>query len=218
MALSYPLDILTDWPGWTPQFELVWRKEQSTQTNGVVRTKDFGTPLWVMTAATKSLSRRELDYWRARLDALDGGDKTFKGYPLSRCWPIAYPGGSWPTGVSFSGTTAAINSIGADNKSFSLKSLPAAYVVSVGDMIGVTYGSPAKYGLFRVMEAKTASTPGGVTAEFEVRPSLPVGLAVNDVVSVKRPYCLMTILPGSIDTGSAENGRGKATFRAIQYI
>jgi hypothetical protein len=215
MALSYPLDILADWPGWTPQFELLWRKEQSRQSNGVTRTKDFGDPLWTMTATSKSLSRRELDYWRARLDALDGGDKTFKGYPLSRCWPIAYPGGSWPTGVAFDGISAQIHSIGADNKSFSLDHLPAGFVVSIGDMLGATYAVTSN-GLFRSQETVTANG-SGITAEFEVRPYLPVGLAVTDVVSVKRPYCLMTLVPGSLTTPSDDSGRGKISFQAIEY-
>ena len=214
MAITYPVEILQDFPGWTNRFELLWRQEQSRQQSGVTRLKDFGEPLWMMSASTRSLSRRELDYWRARLDALENGINTFKGYPLSRCWPIAYPGGSWPTGVSFSGDTAAVHTV-SSTKSLRLKSLPAAYVVSVGDMLSITY-STSKHGLVRVMETVTADGSGD-TAAFEVRPHLPIGVAVNDVVSVKRPWTPMTIVPGSIQASSEDNGRGKISFDAVEY-
>ncbi len=215
MALSYPLDILGDWPGWTPKFKLMWRHEQSRQTNGVTRTKDFGEPLWTLKATSRDLSRRELDHWRARLDALGDGINTFKGYPLSRCWPVAYPRGAWPTGVAFNGLTATVHTIGGDNKSLRVDLLPAGYVVSVGDMLSITY-STSKHGLLRVMETVTADG-SGVTPAFEVQPHLPIGVAIDDLVMVKRPYCLMTIVPGSVDDDSGDSGRGKISFEAVEY-
>lgn len=214
MALSYPLDILADWPGWVTKFELMWRQEVSRTQAGVTRVKDFGEPLWTMSASTRSLSRRELDYWRARLDALEGGLKTFKGYPLSRCWPIAYPGGSWPTGVAFDGVSAVVHTVSSTN-SLRLKSLPAGYVVSVGDMLSIAH-STTKYCLVRAMETVTADG-SGITAAFEVRPHLAIGVAANDVVSVKRPHCPMTLVPGSVSASSEDNGRGKISFDAVEY-
>ena len=216
MSLTYPLDILADWPGWTTSFDLLWRQEQSRQANGVTRVKDFGEPLWRMTASTRSLSRPELDHWRARLNALENGIKTFKGYPLSRCYPIAYPRGTWPTGAAFDGVSATVYSIGADNKSLAVDMLPAGFVFSVGDFISVAYSAGTKFALLQVMETATASG-AGVTPEFEVRPHLPIGLAVDDVVSVRRPHCLMTLVPGSVASESEDNGRGKISFSAVEY-
>lgn len=214
MSLTAPFDILADWPGWTTEFDLLWRKETSRQANGVSRVKDFGTPLWQLTAFTNSLSRQDLDIWRARLNALDGGEQTFKGYPMSRCFPIAYPRGSWPTGAAFSGETATIHTIGVDNKSLRIDNLPAAYRVSLGDCVQITAGSGKIY-LLQVMETVTASG-GGLTPAFEVRPHLPVGIAVDNLVSVKRPYCPMTIIPGSIKSPSSLNGRGTVSFQAVE--
>lgn len=214
MTITYPLDILATWPGWTRKFELLKRQEVSRQKNGVTRVKDFGTHLWTMSASTRSLSRRELDQLRATLDALDGAEGTFKGYSLSRCWPIAYPGGAWPTGASFNGVSATVHTVGEGGKSLRIDLLPVGFVVSQADMVSVATASGER--LFRVVEASTADG-SGITPEFELRPHLPSDIAVNDLVRVTRPYCLMTINPGSISSDSDDSGRGRISFQATEY-
>jgi len=216
MSITYPLDILADFPGWLTDFDLLWRQEQSRQANGRTLVKDFGSPLWQMGGVSKPLRPNVLDEWRARFAALENGLQTFKGYPLSRCFPIAYPNGSWPTGGGFDGISATIYAIGADNKSLQVDLLPAGFALRVGDFIQITYGSPAKYGLHQVMEA-AAADEDGITPEFEVRPHLWPGIAINDLVSVKRPFTLMTLVPGSV-TSSADpqTGRGSISFQAVE--
>ncbi len=214
MALTFPLDI-ADWPG-TNVFDLLWRKEISRQASGATRVKDMGTPLWRATYTSREMKPSVLDYWYARLLSTDGGEKTFKGSPSFRSFPILYPNGSWPTGASFDGASAIVHTVGASNKSLKLDLLPVGYTLSVGDFISVNY-SADKYQLFQVMEAATADGTG-TTSEFEVRPHLPVGLAVNDVVSVKRPFCLMTIDQGTLAKSVNRVGRGEIAFEATQYI
>ena len=217
MSISYPQDILASFPGWSVEFDLAWRQEQSRQANGRTIVKDFGSPLWRAGYQSRSLSINELDYWRARLVSLENGLQTFKGIPLSRCYPILYPNGTWPTGGSFDGVSATIASIGSGNKSLTVDLLPAAYQFSVGDYISIAYSSaPTKYGLHQVMEAATADG-SGISGEFEVRPHLWPGMAVNDLVTVKRPFCIMAIVPGSISSASdAQTGRGSVSFQAIE--
>lgn len=77
MTITYPLDILTDFPGWSTDFRLVYRQEQSRHANGRTRVKDFGTPIWSATYVSKNLSPNKLDYFRARLNLLEGSLKTF---------------------------------------------------------------------------------------------------------------------------------------------
>src|SRR5690606_11490609 len=132
------------------------------------------------------------DEWRARLDALENGLQTFRGYPLSRCFPIAYPSASWPTGGTFAGDTATIFAVGVDNKSLQVDLLPAGFQLRVGDMIQVRRGSTTRRDLYRVQEVATADG-AGLTPAFKVRPHLWPGIAVDDVVSVKRPWCTMAI-------------------------
>jgi len=210
MTISYPLDLLANFPGWCTEFDLLWRQEQSRQANGVTRVKDFGAPLWRGTFQSRSMRPNELDEWRARLRALENGVQQFRGVPLSRCYPIAYPNGSWPTGSAFNGA-AALASIGADRKSIGVKTLPAGFQLRVGDVIQI-----GSRNLHSVEEAATANA-GGTTGTFEIRPHLWPETAVGDVVSVKRPFCLMTIVPGSItSTADPQTGRGSVSFQAVE--
>ncbi len=207
--LSFPLDFLTSFPGWTTEFQPQWRQEQSRSANGKTYVKDLGSPLWIGTWQSKSLTANELDEWRARLDALENGAATFVAYPLSRCYPIAYPNGSWPTGGAFSGV-CQLNSM-SGGRIVSLKGLPATYKVSVGDLIQIGTAD-----LHRVMEVAMASG-GGVTGQFEVRPYLWPTALVNASVRLVRPSCVMNIVPDSItSTADLQTGRGSITFKGME--
>jgi hypothetical protein len=216
MALSFPLDFLPNWPGWSTEFDLMWRKEVSRQANGATRKKDLGTPLWHAKFETRDLFRpSELDYWRAVLNSMDGGEATFRGYQIARSYPILYPNGSWPTGVSFNGETATVHTVGGDNKSLRVDLLPVGYTISVGDFLSVEYATGTKYFLCQAVEAAIADG-SGVTPSFEVRPHLPPGLAVDGIVRVKRPFCLMTIDTDTLSIPANLLGRGKISFEATE--
>lgn len=211
MAITYPLDLLADFPGWSTEFDLLWRQEQSRQANGVTRVKDLGSPLWRASYQSRSMKPNELDHWRARLDALENGLQTFIGYSTSRCFPIAYPNGSWPTGGAFNGQTAEVYSIGPNRKSIAIASVPAAFTLQVGDMVSIGPGN-----LHRVEEA-AVSGEFGQTSLFEIRPHLWPATVAGNTVYVKRPYCIMAVVPGSISsTADASTGRGIVSFQAVE--
>lgn len=100
-----------------------------------------------------------------------------------------------PTGSTLGASTVQINSLNVDNRQISLKGLPAAYVISVGDMLSFTYGSsPTRYALHRVVEAATANG-SGVTPQFEVTPLIRAGAAVDATVTLVKPVCKAVLLP-----------------------
>jgi hypothetical protein len=207
MAITYPLDFLDIFPGWTTEFDLLWRQEQSRQDNGVTRVKDFSSPLWRASFQSRSMRPNELDEWRARLDALENGLQQFRAGPLSRCYPIAYPNGAGMGVVS----GAALNTLNANRKAITVKSLPAGFQWRVGDVLQI-----GTRNLHRVQEAATANG-SGITGTFEIRPHLWPETAVNDLVAVVRPSCLMTVVPGSIgSTADIQTGRGSISFQAIE--
>lgn len=210
MALTAPLSILPDFPGWVTDFEPEFRQEMSRTAGGRTYVKDLGPSLWRMAARSKVLSPNELDYWRGRLHALENGFVTFYGYSLSRTFPILYPNGSWPTGVSFSGTAANLHTIGASRNSIRINSIPVGFVLSVGDFlqIGTT-------DLHRVMETATADG-SGLTPSFEVRPYIWPSVTTTTAVSVYRPHCIMAIVPGSVNTVADTTGRGSVSFQGIE--
>jgi hypothetical protein len=210
MALSEPVDFLADWPGWITSFEPMHRQEQSRVAGGRTYVRDMGQPLWRMTAQSKTLTPNQLDHWRAKLNALGNGLGTFIGYKLSRCYPILYPNGSWPTGGAFSGATAAVHTIGGNNKSLRVKQLPVGYIFNVGDMIRIGAAD-----LYEVME--TAAADGaGITPLIEVRPHFWPGTVVDAVVSVKRPHCIMALVPGSVSADADLSGRGSISFQPVE--
>ncbi|WP_320202800.1 hypothetical protein [Agrobacterium rosae] len=212
MAITYPLPVsfFDEFPGWTTEFDLMWRQEQSRTTGGRTIVKDMGSPLWRMSVQSKSLKPNELDYWRARFNSLENGLKTFRGFPKSRCFPIAYPKGSWPTGSAFNGT-AQVASIAANRKSISVSGLPSGFVVSVGDFIQIGDND-----LHQVMESALASA-GGTTGQFEIRPHLWPGVVAPRAATVKKPSCIMAIVPGSVSsTADLATGRGSLSFQAIE--
>jgi hypothetical protein len=89
MTITYPLDksFLADLPGITTDFDLLWRQEQSRTAGGRTVVKDFGSPLWRLSAQSRSLKPNELDHWRARLTTLENGLKTFRAFPKIRWFP-----------------------------------------------------------------------------------------------------------------------------------
>jgi len=207
---SEPFEILADFPGWTTSFDLMVRQEQSRSAAGVTYVKDLGPPLWTLKAQSKVLRPNELDHWRARLKALEGGLYTFLGYSLSRVYPIAYPRGSWPTGASFDGVSASLAAVNVNRKAISVSDLPADFAFSVGDYLAI--GTD----LHQVLEAAVASG-AGVTPQFEVRPHIwPGVVAGGDDVSVYRPACVMALVPGSVSTDASLNGWGSIAFQGIE--
>ncbi|UXT99923.1 hypothetical protein [Agrobacterium tumefaciens] len=212
MIITYPLPIsfLDEFPGWSTEFEPLWRQEYSRTTGGQTIGKDFGSPLWKMTAQSKSLRPNEVDYWRARIMSLEGVLKTFIAFPKSRCFPVAYPNGSWPTGDAFDGV-GQVATIASNRKAISLSGLPVGYQVSIGDYIQI-----GDKDLHMVMEPMTAGA-GGVTTQFEVRPHLWPGVIAPTAATLVKPSCIMAIVPGSISTtAEMATGRGTITFQAIE--
>lgn len=212
MVIVYPLsvDFWNEFPGWNTEFQFLWRQEQSRTAGGKTITKDLGSPLWSFSAQSRSLRPNQLDHWRARLNSLENGLKTFRVFPKSRCFPIAYPNGSWPTGDAFDGE-ALLATVGSDRKSISLADLPAGYSVSVGDYIQLGSGD-----LHQVMEPAVAD-PDGMTQQFEIRPHLWPGVIAGRAAVVKRPSCVMGIVPGSVSsTADLATGRGAISFQASE--
>ncbi|MBZ9653551.1 hypothetical protein [Phyllobacterium lublinensis] len=208
MAITFPLssDFLHDFPGWTLDFELMWRQEQSRSAGGRTVVKDLGSPLWKMTVQSKPLQRQVLDTWRARFNVLENGLNQFYAFPKSRCYPIAYPAGVGMGVV----TGAQIDTMDASRKAIRIKNLPAGYTGKVGDYIQIGTNS-----LHQVAEDFTASG-AGLTPLFEIRPHLWPAAAVNDAVKVTRPSCLMTLVPGSLSSTAELNGFGSITFQAME--
>lgn len=200
MAITYPYDILADFPGWSTDFDLAYRQETSRTAIGQTFVKDFGSPLWTATYQSRSMRPNELDAWRARLKALEGGLKQFWGRPISRCYPIAYPNGTGMGDV----LAVTVGSIGANRNTIGLSGLPGGYIASVGDYLQIRTND-----LHQIV--------GVSGSEIEVRSHIWPTTAVGDAVALVKPSCLMTIVPGSINSSAdVSTGRGSITFQGFE--
>ncbi|ELT46829.1 hypothetical protein [Brucella intermedia] len=200
MAITYPYDILAEFPGWSTDFDLAFRQEASRTSIGQTFVKDFGSPLWTASYQSVVMRPNELDAWRARLKALEGGLKQFRGRPTSRCYPIAYPNGTGMGNVS----AVTVGSIGTNRNTIGLSGLPGGYVASVGDYLQIRTND-----LHQIVNVSGS--------EIEVRPHLWPTTAVGDAVTLVKPSCLMTIVPGSINTtAELSTGRGVITFQGFE--
>jgi len=87
---------------------------------------------------------------------------------------------------------------GMNNKSLSLKGLPAGFKITGGDMFAIDYGAnPVRRYLGRVVSGAVASG-NGVTDLIEVRPHLPAGLTAGLAVNFVKPAAKVFILPESL--------------------
>jgi hypothetical protein len=195
MAISYPYDLLATFRGHSIDFDLLSRQEQSRQANGRTITKDLGSPLWAAAYQSVPMYADELDAWRARLNALENGQKTFYGRSLSRLRPINHPGVSaLPSGT--------IATIGGSRKEFTVSSL-TGITLTVGDMVQIGTAD-----LHRIV--------GVSSGTYEVRPHLWPGVKVADAVSISSPRCVMAIVPGSVSSQAELWGLGSISFQAIE--
>ncbi|MET3899667.1 hypothetical protein ABIB57_003629 [Devosia sp. UYZn731] len=199
MALTEPLDLLTGFPGWSTDFALMARQEQSRHASGRTRVKDFGQPIWRGQWQSKTLSSNTLDALRARIEQAMISQMTFTAYQSSRCRPIKHPGaGLLPAGT--------LNAIGDDDQTVRVAGL-AGISLSIGDMMRI--GSS----LYRMQEAAS----GNPTGVFTIAPHLWPGTVTGQPVIISKPWCLMTIDPGSLSASAdPRTGRGSISFSATE--
>lgn len=211
MAIQEPYDILANWPGWQTAFDPLETGDISRQKNGVTRTRLGPMPIWQMSVASRRLRPNQHDALKAMVQRLAGLQTLILGYSLTRCFPIAYPNGSWPTGTSFTGRTARVQSLDANNRALRLDQLPPDFQLSGGDMVQIGEGN-----LHRVVEAAKAGALG-LTPLFEVYPPFWPGTAQGQVVSVRKPACKMRIMVGSVSAAmDASTGWGTVSFEAME--
>lgn len=211
MAITYPLSTtafigLLRVQAITPYLQ--FQQEIAPQASGGVIAKDLGPALWMADIQTVSLKRTLLDEIQAAIESMQGSIGTFYCYATSRWYPKSDIGGA-----ILGASAVKINSV-PDNVSLSLKGLPAAYVISRGDLFHFDYGSTTR-AFHRVLETVTANG-SGVTSAFAVSPHIRAGAASDQAVTLIKPQVLMRIVPGSYSVSAGL--LSQIQFKAQQVI
>lgn len=209
MAISFPLTTLFDVAQIADQsFQLTSRQEIGRTAVGVTIAKDFGSALWLASYTTGQMYNDDALTLEAKLNALDGSIQLFEAFDLRRLYPKSVPSGSFTD-------SGQLNSVNANNKALSLKSLPAGFVLTPGDYLAFDYGSSRA--LHQIVEGVTANG-SGLTTEFEVRPHIRSGYTLNSAVTLKNPRGQFVLLPGSVSSKSSGALHTIVSFQAVQFL
>lgn len=189
MSVNFPLGLSLFWQklrfAGRSGFDLNNYKLTGMDAAGNTLNAKLGQPKWIATVKLAGGWHDDNIAMEALLQTLMLRDGTFYAFDIRRPYPKLDP-----DGALIGAAAPLINTKGANNRSLSLKALPATYKLSPGDWISVAY-STASVQLLQVCEAVTAA--GGVTPEFEVVPFLSAGLAANNPVTIKKASGLFKI-------------------------
>jgi len=191
-------------------FALEYGQETSGQASGQIRVKDLRSPIWKMKVECANMDIRRLRVIRALIDALGGSVDSFYAWDPGSQFPNLDP-----DGAILGAAEVQIASLGADNKSLSLKGFPAAYELGAGDLFAFDFNG--RRALHQVSAASVVANSSGVTPVFGITPHFRQGVTLGTTVILKRPAAEMRIIPGTINFGLAAL-TGQASFEAAQVV
>lgn len=177
---------------------------------------EVGPAMWNAKYSTRLLTRAAFAEFNAWVASLRGGMRTFKATVPRHRWPLAYPrgfSGLLVSGSPFSGS-GVLNSIGTGRDEITVASLPAGFVLGVGDWLSIPVGT--KQRLHNILEGGTASGLGAVnlTVEPIIDPSVTAGAVP---VLFDAPWCDM-VLSAEADVIPDPMGGGSISFEGLQVL
>lgn len=220
MAWTYPLSLADFYDKLrvaigSPNWQLMRNDQTSGLGSGQPLSTELASPLWTLPVQLVSMGNDEADQILAMLEMLcHPGRKFFFSNP-KREFPAADP-----TGTILGASTPALHTIAANNRQVRIGGLPNGYKLSAGDMLAFDYGPSGqkRRALHRATETVTASS-AGLTPLFEVFPHIRAGALAGDPVYLAKPAILASIVPGSLNPGTADtvNTHG-ISFDIIQRL
>lgn len=179
-----------------------WRTQRQDQLSGLgtgdVLTAQLAPPRIVADIVLVPMYNEEASQVQALIDNLDGAINSFYLWPPHRPYPQADPDGS-----ILGASDVRIRTVGSNNKSLSLKGLPAGYVVTLGDSMAWDFGSSPTRRAFHTATATVTADGSGETAEFGVAPHLRPGTVADLAVNLKKPAAKVFIVPDSFRPGTS---------------
>jgi hypothetical protein len=165
----------------------------------------------VVTIPLSPASRADWLAWKAKLR---GGLDLFSMYDVTKKNPLNYKGAILSTDISAAWDgTADVTSLGASG-AMGLASLPANYVLSLGDYIALE--ESGRYDLYQVSATVTANGSG--VASISVRPYIRTGIFTSSATArIFRPKATFVIEPESWSE-SAGLVPSAISFTGIQRI
>lgn len=215
MSITYPRDLPSARIVGC-QFEIDPQEAFAPRHGGQFRSIELGWPLWTMMLNTTPPTEEEFDAWRAWFSSLRGSGKLFYGRDVRRGpYPRRYMGGfggmTRAIGGAFDGTSDTWEANEAGD-AIELEKLPANFILSVGDYIGLKWG--VYRSLHRVLAQAQASS-GGV-GEWTVEPTIHWDVPAEATINLVKPDCLMVVTRRT--ALDADTGGRRVSFEAQQHL
>ena len=212
MTAPLSLDRLNDvLPIATVEWDIQRNDELSGDGSGDVWQAELADPIWRAVVTLGRGLHQELKAVAARIRALEGAKQSFL-----LADPISLFPASDPNGLILGSAAVSIRETG-NRYLAQLKGLPPNYVLTEGDKMQMVYGTvEAPRYAFVEVSRNIQATAGGL-ADVPVFPRLPMALAINTSVTLKRPACAMVIQPTTHKPGTARRSITEgAGFTALQ--
>jgi hypothetical protein len=195
MAISFPInriDFFTPLATVETTFALSEAYSVTETGGGEILTASYGPRLWEGQVAVHANTYLNMDALVAKVELLRQPGASFNVHQSHRRGPQADQ-----LGIGLLGSSPTITAVAANNRDITIAGLPAGYVLTEGDMLSFSYlSSPTRYALHRVVETKTA-TGGGAISAIEVVPPIRPGATFPRALTFERPFCKAVIVPGS---------------------
>lgn len=188
------------------------QQELSGLGSGEWLTADLAPMLWEGKCETSPVTIAAANQLQARFELLDGSANAFYLFnPLAK-----YPQTD-PSGATLGSSTVTITAISTNRDTVTLAGLPAGYVLTIGDMFSVDYGSPSRRGLYRFAATATASGLGAL-GPIEVRPRIRSGVTTALAITLKKPAAKVKIVPESFSVQQVGINHAVIGFIARQTL
>lgn len=190
MTITFPRDLPDPHNIKSCRFDVQHQQVRAPTRGGLVQVAAVGVDLWVASYETAPMREVEAEAWRAWLHSLRGGALFFKMCNPVRRYALAYPTGygalTRAGGGSFSAGTATLSAIATTRDTITLTTLPASFVLTVGDLVSIPFGSAGR-ALHRVVEGATANGSGQATVTIEA--TIPLAVSTGVTVDLLKPWC-----------------------------
>ncbi len=154
----------------------------------------YGDLLWRGTITIPPASTADAASTLALLEYVYSSMEPFLAYDTAKPGPRMDP-----TGALIAASTPLVRTVASDRRTMTLKGLPAGYILSRGDLIGVAYSGRRWLG--RVFSVAVTAAGNGNTPDIALSMPLPVGIGPDNAVTLYKPAIKVKLLEPSF--GSA---------------
>lgn len=208
MTLAFPRDMTTAYCWEEHRFSLMRRQELSRTAGGDTQAKDLGPALWTASFRSYPLLQEEAEALEADLQTLGGALRTFYAAPR-RARPARDDGSASLSGV-------AVDAVGVDHDTLTLRGLPAHFQLRAGDYLSVTTSAGGRE-LHRLARDGVADGTG-VTSDISIVPHVRPVVSSGDPVSLAPPLVEMRLSHDTLQSRRVTRFRWRVSFEATQVI